>query len=55
MPQLNPNPWFAILIFTWMVFLYFLPTKVMGHTYPSEQTAQIPHFAQPENWPWPWL
>nr|YP_003345350.1 ATP synthase F0 subunit 8 [Stemonidium hypomelas]BAI53371.1 ATPase subunit 8 [Stemonidium hypomelas] len=54
MPQLNPSPWFAILLFSWAVFLIILPPKVMAHTFnndPNQQTAMKPKL-DPWNWPW---
>nr|YP_007024843.1 ATP synthase F0 subunit 8 [Alburnus tarichi]YP_009311610.1 ATP synthase F0 subunit 8 [Alburnus mossulensis]AFV75051.1 ATP synthase F0 subunit 8 [Alburnus tarichi]BAV70552.1 ATPase subunit 8 [Alburnus mossulensis] len=54
MPQLNPNPWFAILVFSWIVFLTIIPTKVLGHTAPNEPTPmnEEKHKTEPWNWPW---
>nr|ALD61629.1 ATP synthase F0 subunit 8 [Apolemichthys arcuatus] len=54
MPQLNPNPWFAILMFTWLVFLYYIPLKIAGHAFPCEPIVYHPEFEQPETWVWPW-
>nr|YP_008592419.1 ATP synthase F0 subunit 8 [Pseudorhombus cinnamoneus]AFC88446.1 ATP synthase subunit 8 [Pseudorhombus cinnamoneus] len=54
MPQLNPTPWFSILIFSWLIFLTILPPKILGHTFPNEPTphsAQSPHT---NSWNWPW-
>nr|WNH19661.1 ATP synthase F0 subunit 8 [Derichthys serpentinus] len=54
MPQLNPAPWFAILVFSWIVFLTIVPTKVMGHIFnnePNPKTAEKPKQG-PWNWPW---
>nr|WNH22808.1 ATP synthase F0 subunit 8 [Uroconger syringinus] len=53
MPQLNPTPWFAILIFSWLVFLIIIPTKIMNHKFnnePNTQTTKTP--LEPWNWPW---
>nr|ALD51162.1 ATP synthase F0 subunit 8 [Sander canadensis]ALD51175.1 ATP synthase F0 subunit 8 [Sander canadensis]QBY36370.1 ATP synthase F0 subunit 8 [Sander canadensis] len=54
MPQLNPAPWFAILVFTWLVFLTIIPTKVMAHTYPNEPTTQSTEKSRKEPWTWSW-
>nr|AOA60261.1 ATPase subunit 8 [Pseudomugil reticulatus] len=53
MPQLNPSPWFAILVFTWLTFLTFIPPKIMAHTYPYEPTLQDTQ--SPKTQPWNWL
>nr|UXB57266.1 ATP synthase F0 subunit 8 [Siphateles bicolor]UXB57435.1 ATP synthase F0 subunit 8 [Siphateles bicolor eurysoma]UXB58020.1 ATP synthase F0 subunit 8 [Siphateles bicolor] len=54
MPQLNPNPWFAILVFSWVVFLTIIPTKVLNHTTPNEPApmSEEKHKTEPWNWPW---
>nr|NP_740066.1 ATP synthase F0 subunit 8 [Caranx melampygus]YP_009234291.1 ATP synthase F0 subunit 8 [Caranx tille]YP_010172991.1 ATP synthase F0 subunit 8 [Caranx crysos]WNH17165.1 ATP synthase F0 subunit 8 [Caranx sexfasciatus]WNH19479.1 ATP synthase F0 subunit 8 [Caranx caballus]AHA41592.1 ATP synthase F0 subunit 8 [Caranx melampygus]AMB65159.1 ATP synthase F0 subunit 8 [Caranx tille]QSH90817.1 ATP synthase F0 subunit 8 [Caranx crysos] len=54
MPQLNPAPWFAILTFSWLIFLTVLPSKVMSHTYPNEPTPQSTEKPKTEAWSWPW-
>nr|YP_007625449.1 ATP synthase F0 subunit 8 [Polypterus retropinnis]ADG95300.1 ATP synthase F0 subunit 8 [Polypterus retropinnis] len=54
MPQLNPDPWFIILIFTWTVFLSILPNKVTSHKTPNETSAKDPSNFLTEIWSWPW-
>nr|AAX77306.1 ATPase 8 [Cottus paulus] len=54
MPQLNPAPWFAILVFSWLVFLTIIPPKVVTHTFPNEPTPQSTKNHKTEPWTWPW-
>nr|YP_010381583.1 ATP synthase F0 subunit 8 [Sillago panhwari]UDL71945.1 ATP synthase F0 subunit 8 [Sillago panhwari] len=54
MPQLDPNPWFSLLIFTWIIFLIFLPPKVMAHTFPNDPAPQSAKKAKSDPWAWPW-
>nr|YP_009679982.1 ATP synthase F0 subunit 8 [Dentex angolensis]QDM39469.1 ATP synthase F0 subunit 8 [Dentex angolensis] len=54
MPQLNPTPWFAVLMFSWVVFLTILPPKVMAHIFPNDPTLQCVEKAISEPWAWPW-
>nr|BAB88160.1 ATPase subunits 8 [Notacanthus chemnitzii]BBA85486.1 ATPase subunits 8 [Notacanthus chemnitzii] len=54
MPQLNPAPWLAILLFSWLMFLIIIPTKVMGHLYSNEPSVQSAEKPKPEPWNWPW-
>nr|ADG95170.1 ATP synthase F0 subunit 8 [Polypterus bichir bichir]ADG95183.1 ATP synthase F0 subunit 8 [Polypterus bichir lapradei] len=54
MPQLNPDPWFTILIFTWAVFLTILPNKVTSHKTPNEPTTKDSSNLMTEIWSWPW-
>nr|YP_003345077.1 ATP synthase F0 subunit 8 [Kaupichthys hyoproroides]BAI53202.1 ATPase subunit 8 [Kaupichthys hyoproroides] len=54
MPQLNPAPWFSILLFSWMVFLMIIPTKVMAHTFNNEPNLQSTKTPETTHWNWPW-
>nr|YP_001491361.1 ATP synthase F0 subunit 8 [Trixiphichthys weberi]BAF51885.1 ATPase subunit 8 [Trixiphichthys weberi] len=54
MPQLNPAPWFAILVFSWLVFLTIFPPKVLSHTYPNEPSPQSTDTTKTDTWTWPW-
>nr|QOJ45154.1 ATP synthase F0 subunit 8 [Rheobates palmatus] len=53
MPQLDPSPWFFILISSWLILLIFTSTK----------TSKLSHLNNPSNetltntystWSWPW-
>nr|AUQ23555.1 ATP synthase F0 subunit 8 [Channa lucius] len=54
MPQLNPSPWFAILLFSWMIFLAAIPQKVLAHTFPNEPAHKSTDTHKTEPWNWPW-
>nr|YP_010133064.1 ATP synthase F0 subunit 8 [Ophichthys cuchia]QWE36556.1 ATP synthase F0 subunit 8 [Ophichthys cuchia]UZC55292.1 ATP synthase subunit 8 [Ophichthys cuchia] len=54
MPQLNPSPWLMILIFSWMIFLYFIPPKVSAHIFPHEPLPITIENFTTESWNWPW-
>nr|YP_009332568.1 ATP synthase F0 subunit 8 [Hemigobius hoevenii]AHH93095.1 ATP synthase F0 subunit 8 [Hemigobius hoevenii] len=54
MPQLNPSPWFAILVFSWLVFLTMLFQKTLNHTFPNEPAPQSTQTAKTNSWSWPW-
>nr|BAW88929.1 ATPase subunit 8 [Danionella dracula] len=54
MPQLNPAPWFMILVFSWFVFLTIIPTKVLGHVQPNEPTLPDVKQHHSSSWTWPW-
>nr|YP_008758489.1 ATP synthase F0 subunit 8 [Somniosus pacificus]YP_009905841.1 ATP synthase F0 subunit 8 [Somniosus microcephalus]AQT26234.1 ATP synthase F0 subunit 8 [Somniosus microcephalus]QLI52397.1 ATP synthase F0 subunit 8 [Somniosus microcephalus]BAO02769.1 ATP synthase F0 subunit 8 [Somniosus pacificus] len=54
MPQLNPHPWFAILMFSWIFFLAILPKKVMTHLFNNEPTTKSAEKPKTEPWNWPW-
>nr|WMN13787.1 ATP synthase F0 subunit 8 [Merluccius bilinearis] len=54
MPQLIPDPWFAIFMFTWAIFLTILPQKVMAHSFPNEPSPQSVATPKTTSWNWPW-
>nr|YP_010956709.1 ATP synthase F0 subunit 8 [Xenoconger fryeri]WMY89802.1 ATP synthase F0 subunit 8 [Xenoconger fryeri] len=54
MPQLNPAPWFMILLFSWLIFLAIIPTKVMAHTFNNEPNLQATKKPKTAPWDWPW-
>nr|YP_002154508.1 ATP synthase F0 subunit 8 [Hyporhamphus sajori]BAG69211.1 ATPase subunit 8 [Hyporhamphus sajori] len=55
MPQLNPAPWFAILVFSWFIFITFIPPKVLAHNFPGTPTSQAIEKPKTEPWDWPWV
>nr|YP_010997021.1 ATP synthase F0 subunit 8 [Prietella phreatophila]UGN11507.1 ATP synthase F0 subunit 8 [Prietella phreatophila] len=54
MPQLNPAPWFMILMFSWLIFLTVIPNKVLNHTFTNEIMTQNAKKFKPNTWNWPW-
>nr|UEX93135.1 ATP synthase F0 subunit 8 [Gymnothorax favagineus] len=54
MPQLNPTPWFVILVFSWLAFLFIAPTKVMSHTFNNEPSPRTTESTTTNPWNWPW-
>nr|ALF63219.1 ATP synthase F0 subunit 8 [Crenicichla regani] len=54
MPQLNPHPWFLVLIFSWLVFLTIVPRMILAHSFPNELTPQASHSPKTEHWNWSW-
>nr|YP_008593799.1 ATP synthase F0 subunit 8 [Pterapogon kauderni]WAU47583.1 ATP synthase F0 subunit 8 [Pterapogon kauderni]BAN83195.1 ATPase subunit 8 [Pterapogon kauderni] len=54
MPQLNPTPWFMILVFSWLVFLTIIPPKILAHSFPNEPSSQTSQAQKTDAWNWPW-
>nr|YP_001491374.1 ATP synthase F0 subunit 8 [Triacanthus biaculeatus]BAF51898.1 ATPase subunit 8 [Triacanthus biaculeatus] len=54
MPQLNPDPWFMILTFSWLVFGMVFPQKVLSHTFPNEPVQRSTDTVKTATWTWPW-
>nr|BAF43996.1 ATPase subunit 8 [Geocalamus acutus] len=53
MPQLNPAPWFLLLIFTWLTLMLYMmkAAYVTFYLYPTQQ----PKPSYTCHWHWPWL
>nr|YP_009355511.1 ATP synthase F0 subunit 8 [Uranoscopus japonicus]BAX03816.1 ATPase subunit 8 [Uranoscopus japonicus]BBU26115.1 ATPase subunit 8 [Uranoscopus japonicus] len=54
MPQLNPSPWFYILVTSWMIFLTIIPPKLLTHAFPNKPAPKTPKERSVFNWNWPW-
>nr|ALR49225.1 ATPase subunit8 [Ameiurus melas] len=54
MPQLNPAPRLAILLFWWLNFLTLIPNNVLSHTFTNELTALSAEKVKSDTWNWPW-
>nr|YP_010451219.1 ATP synthase F0 subunit 8 [Hippocampus bargibanti]UTV01000.1 ATP synthase F0 subunit 8 [Hippocampus bargibanti] len=54
MPQLNPSPWLAILLYTWLVFSIMIPPKVMAHKHLNEPTPLNTKLMKTTSWNWQW-
>nr|YP_009104468.1 ATP synthase F0 subunit 8 [Heliornis fulica]AHA13334.1 ATP synthase F0 subunit 8 [Heliornis fulica]QOD97617.1 ATP synthase F0 subunit 8 [Heliornis fulica] len=54
MPQLNPNPWFMIMILSWLTLSLIMQPKLLSFLSPNPlHTKQITaHKTQPWTWPW---
>nr|ADW93290.1 ATPase 8 [Brachymeles bonitae] len=54
MPQLNPSPWFFILLLSWVTLLLIFKTKILTstpHNPPMLPDMTTSH-TTPWNWPW---
>nr|YP_009685638.1 ATP synthase F0 subunit 8 [Epiplatys multifasciatus]YP_009685781.1 ATP synthase F0 subunit 8 [Epiplatys spilargyreius]QDU24558.1 ATP synthase F0 subunit 8 [Epiplatys multifasciatus]QDU91874.1 ATP synthase F0 subunit 8 [Epiplatys spilargyreius] len=54
MPQLNPEPWFLILVSSWVIFLTLIPPKILSHCTPNEPNSQGAEEMKVGAWNWPW-
>nr|YP_009104608.1 ATP synthase F0 subunit 8 [Narcine entemedor]AIT70279.1 ATP synthase F0 subunit 8 [Narcine entemedor] len=54
MPQLNPNPWFLIFLFSWLFFLTIMTQKVMNHLFIKYPKLENTNKPKPKPWYWPW-
>ncbi|YP_009473029.1 ATP synthase F0 subunit 8 (mitochondrion) [Phyllobates terribilis] len=53
MPQLDPSPWFFILLSSWMIFLLFSPTKISKHYFINDPNSKTSKGLN-KSWSWPW-
>nr|QCS26565.1 ATP synthase F0 subunit 8 [Pachyhynobius shangchengensis] len=55
MPQLNPGPWYAIFLMSWLVFLLILTFKISKFNNLNEPMSHKIKKNKPESWNWPWI
>ncbi|ADX43868.1 ATP synthase F0 subunit 8 (mitochondrion) [Meleagris gallopavo] len=53
MPQLNPNPWFTIMLLTWFTYSFLIQPKLLSFT-PTNNPMNKPSTTKPIPWTWPW-
>nr|YP_009175870.1 ATP synthase F0 subunit 8 [Sternula albifrons]ALI15695.1 ATP synthase F0 subunit 8 [Sternula albifrons]BCD55717.1 ATP synthase subunit 8 [Sternula albifrons sinensis] len=54
MPQLNPNPWFFIMLTSWLTFSLIIQPKLLSFT-PTNPPLNKTHATTKTNpWTWPW-
>nr|YP_007374564.1 ATP synthase F0 subunit 8 [Boulengerula boulengeri]ACS37005.1 ATP synthase F0 subunit 8 [Boulengerula boulengeri] len=54
MPQLNPNPWFMIMIVSWLTLLLILCPKTVKHKPMNTIHHNINDIKHSIPWNWPW-
>nr|AGG37377.1 ATP synthase 8 [Tor putitora] len=54
MPQLTQALTSTILMFSWLIFLTIIPTKILNHISPNEPTPVSAEKHKTESWDWPW-
>nr|YP_001650766.1 ATP synthase F0 subunit 8 [Solenostomus cyanopterus]BAF74890.1 ATPase subunit 8 [Solenostomus cyanopterus]BBU25687.1 ATPase subunit 8 [Solenostomus cyanopterus] len=54
MPQLNPAPWMMILVTSWVIFLAFMPLKILSHSFSPQPSTQATQTTENKHWNWPW-
>nr|YP_009363463.1 ATPase subunit 8 [Merops viridis]AOS52800.1 ATPase subunit 8 [Merops viridis] len=54
MPQLNPNPWFLIMLTSWLIWLLILQPKLLSFTTHNPPINKPSTTLKTSSWPWPW-
>nr|QDX10699.1 ATP synthase F0 subunit 8 [Phylloscopus griseolus]QDX10700.1 ATP synthase F0 subunit 8 [Phylloscopus griseolus]QDX10701.1 ATP synthase F0 subunit 8 [Phylloscopus griseolus]QDX10702.1 ATP synthase F0 subunit 8 [Phylloscopus griseolus]QDX10703.1 ATP synthase F0 subunit 8 [Phylloscopus griseolus] len=54
MPQLNPNPWFFIMIITWLTYSLIIQPKLLTFVSANPPSSKTPVTPRTSPWTWPW-
>nr|YP_009048826.1 ATP synthase F0 subunit 8 [Ixobrychus flavicollis]AHN95893.1 ATP synthase F0 subunit 8 [Ixobrychus flavicollis]AID52452.1 ATP synthase F0 subunit 8 [Ixobrychus flavicollis] len=54
MPQLNPNPWFLIMLVSWAVFSLIIQPKLLSFTTINPFSTKLKMTTKTTSWTWPW-
>nr|YP_009427746.1 ATP synthase F0 subunit 8 [Alcedo atthis]ABU68905.1 ATP synthase subunit 8 [Alcedo atthis]ASU96497.1 ATP synthase F0 subunit 8 [Alcedo atthis] len=54
MPQLNPNPWFFIMLLSWFTFLLIIQPKITTFISTNNPSNKIHTPTKTAPWTWPW-
>nr|YP_009244837.1 ATP synthase F0 subunit 8 [Dendrocopos leucotos]AMO02212.1 ATP synthase F0 subunit 8 [Dendrocopos leucotos] len=54
MPQLNPNPWFSIMLLSWLTFSLMIQPKLLSFPHTNPPINKVQTIAETSPWPWPW-
>nr|YP_009990835.1 ATP synthase F0 subunit 8 [Crypturellus undulatus]QNN84188.1 ATP synthase F0 subunit 8 [Crypturellus undulatus] len=54
MPQLNPSPWFLIMLSSWLILLLIVQPKSSSTYLPNPPLNKTHSTKTPTPWPWPW-
>nr|ALN11493.1 ATP synthase F0 subunit 8 [Pristimantis fenestratus] len=53
MPQLNPSPWFYIMLSTWILLILITPIKITQLRYLNHPLPKTTLYIN-KPWLWPW-
>nr|Q9TBI6.1 RecName: Full=ATP synthase protein 8; AltName: Full=A6L; AltName: Full=F-ATPase subunit 8 [Corythaixoides concolor]AAD56467.1 ATPase 8 [Corythaixoides concolor] len=54
MPQLNPNPWFYIMLMSWLTFSLIIQPKLLSFTSANPPSNKTSTTTRTLPWTWPW-
>nr|QOW38135.1 ATP synthase F0 subunit 8 [Hyphessobrycon herbertaxelrodi] len=54
MPQLMLKPWFTTFMFSWVVFLAIIPSKVMKYSFNNDPETSNVLKLKTNAWGWNW-
>nr|Q9TBI8.1 RecName: Full=ATP synthase protein 8; AltName: Full=A6L; AltName: Full=F-ATPase subunit 8 [Musophaga violacea]AAD56465.1 ATPase 8 [Musophaga violacea] len=54
MPQLNPNPWFYIMLMSWLTFSLIIQPELLSFTLTNPLSNKTSTTTRSSPWTWPW-
>nr|ABS00695.1 ATPase subunit 8 [Aplonis grandis] len=54
MPQLNPGPWFFIMLTSWLTFSLIIQPKLLSFITMNPPSNKTPKTPKTTPWTWPW-
>nr|ABD58879.1 ATP synthase F0 subunit 8 [Burhinus grallarius] len=54
MPQLNPSPWFPIMLSSWLIYSLIIQPKLLSFTHTNTPSNKPFTSTKTTPWPWPW-
>nr|AYN73521.1 ATP synthase F0 subunit 8 [Malacoptila fusca] len=54
MPQLNPNPWFYIMLASWTTLAFIIQPKLIAFTSTNPPSDKAAPATKTSPWSWPW-
>nr|YP_007026963.1 ATP synthase F0 subunit 8 [Eopsaltria australis]AFX81761.1 ATP synthase F0 subunit 8 [Eopsaltria australis]AJA05179.1 ATP synthase F0 subunit 8 [Eopsaltria australis]AJA05322.1 ATP synthase F0 subunit 8 [Eopsaltria australis]AJA05361.1 ATP synthase F0 subunit 8 [Eopsaltria australis]AJA05491.1 ATP synthase F0 subunit 8 [Eopsaltria australis] len=54
MPQLNPGPWFFIMLTSWFTYTMIIQPKLLSFLSTNPPSNKMPVTTSTTPWTWPW-
>nr|AFR60512.1 ATPase subunit 8 [Zosterops inornatus]AFR60514.1 ATPase subunit 8 [Zosterops inornatus]AFR60530.1 ATPase subunit 8 [Zosterops lateralis nigrescens] len=54
MPQLNPNPWFFIMLSSWLTYSLIMQPKLLSFVTSNPPSNKTTTTTNTTPWTWPW-
>nr|YP_009584266.1 ATP synthase F0 subunit 8 [Rallus aquaticus]YP_010570495.1 ATP synthase F0 subunit 8 [Rallus indicus]QBL56294.1 ATP synthase F0 subunit 8 [Rallus aquaticus]UZG66008.1 ATP synthase F0 subunit 8 [Rallus indicus] len=54
MPQLNPQPWFYIMLLSWLALSLIIQPKLLSFLHTNPIHNKPPSSTKDQPWTWPW-
>nr|BCD55769.1 ATP synthase subunit 8 [Circus spilonotus spilonotus] len=54
MPQLNPAPWFPIMLLSWLTYALIIQPKLLPFTSTNTPSNKLTPTTRTHPWNWPW-